>query len=233
MHRRLLTTTRVWFAIIFIVLIIALRHSSLSYLMTLETFTKKQLALVQLVHNHYGAAVLFYIMLYIIIVALAMPFSALCTMVGGFLFGVIPAVFYTNIGATIGATFFFLIIRFLLGNTLQERYKDKLKIFNEQMDRYGIFYLIAIHFIAVIPFFVVNILISMTRVSVWTFIWTTSIGILPSSFVYAFAGRQLGTLTHIRDIFSLPIFIAFGLLTILALIPIFIHWYSQSKEKKL
>ena len=117
------------------------------------------------------------------------------------------------------------MVRYVFGQTLQERYKEKLKWFNQQMEQYGIMYLIAIHLVAVIPFFVMNLLIGMTNVSLGTFIWTTSVGVLPGSFVYAFAGKQLTTITSVQDIFSFNILLAFAFLAALAMIPVIVQQY--------
>jgi len=48
----------------------------------------------------------------------------------------------------------------------------------------------------------------------------TSLGIIPGSFVFAFAGRQLGTINSLGEIASPPVLLAFTLLGLLALMPI-------------
>ncbi len=223
----LLRSLRVWLGILFIGLLIALRYSGVGEYISLESVQNQREHLILFVQSQYWLSVLTYIGLYIAIVASALPLAALCTVVGGFLFGILPSVLYTNIGATIGATIFFLMVRYAFGSSVQRHYQDKLAWFNEQMDRYGISYLIAIHFVAVIPFFIMNLLIGLTRVSLWTFIWTTSIGVLPGTFVYAFAGSQLATVHTLQDIFSFKILLAFGLLLLLALVPIAVQHYRR------
>ncbi len=218
-----------WLGIGFICLIIALRFSGVGGYITLEMIQEKRAQLEQFVSMHYLWSVFAYIIFYIAAAALALPLASLGTVVSGFLFGVIAGTIYTNIGATIGATIFFLLVRYSFGNSLQARYQKQLAWFNKQMDAYGISYLIAVRFLALIPFFVVNLLIGLTNVPLQTFIWTTSLGIIPGSFVYAFAGRQLATMTSLRDIFSLNILLAFALLASLALLPIIFQRYrSQS-----
>lgn len=216
---KLLRDIRIWVGILFICLIIALRFSGVIDHFTLAELQEKRLQLLDLVETHYFWAMFAYMGVYIAIVVLALPLAALTSIAGGFIFGVVPGTVYTNIGATLGATIFFLMVRHSFGVTLQETYKEKLHWFNEEMERYGVIYLLAIHFIAIIPFFVVNLLIGMTKVPLWTFIWTTSLGILPGTLVYAFAGQQLATINSMRDIFSAPLLIAFGLLAALAILP--------------
>ena len=219
--------------ILIIFLLIAIRYSGLNTHLTIQTIQQKRELLLYIVNHYYSYSVISYILLYILIVALALPLAAVCTITGGFLFGVFPAVIYTNIGATVGATFFFLFVRFFWGQTLQSRYKNSLKRFNRQMHKYGAFYLIAIHLVAIIPFFLVNVLIGLTNVSVFTFIWTTMLGILPGSFIYAFAGRQLASIESIKDVFSCNILLALILLAFLAILPVLIQQYREWGLKKL
>ncbi len=223
---QLLKSVRFWLGIGFVVLIIALRYSGLGDYITLETVQEKRMQLEQFVAMHYGWSVLLYIGMYIATVVLALPITILFMVTSGFLFGVVPATLYTAIGATIGATLFFLMVRYLLGNSLQEQYRDQFVWFNEQMRRYGISYLIAVRFLTFIPFFIENTLFGLMKVPVWTFVWTTSVGVVPGSFVYAFAGKQLATITSLQDIFSLPIMFAFALLAALALLPVIIQKFQ-------
>jgi len=217
---KILSNIKIWIGLLFIGLIIALRFTGVGDYFTLAALQEMRIYLMAFIDAHYIASVFMFIGFYIFIVTLALPLAALCTIAGGFFFGVIPATIYANIGATIGASLFFLLVRYLFGTAVQERYKDKLQWFNQEMEKYGVLYLIAIHFVVVIPLFVMNLLIGLTRVPFWTFVWTTSVGIIPGTLVYAFAGQQLTTISSLQDIFSFNILLAFGLLILLGLFPI-------------
>ncbi|MBH0186085.1 MAG: TVP38/TMEM64 family protein, partial [Nitrospira sp.] len=52
-----------------------------------------------------------------------------------------------------------------------------------------------------------------------TYVAATAIGIIPGSFVYAYAGRQLGTINSLKEIASPNVIGAFVLLGLLALMP--------------
>ncbi len=228
----ILKSTKFWIGIGFLGLLVALRYSGLGNYVTLEMVQAKRMQLELLVSTHYVWSVLIFLVWYIVIVILALPIVALSTIAAGFLFGVVPAVIYCNVGATCGATLFFLMVRYSLGDTLQARYKNKLVWFNEQMRRHGVYYLVFMRFFAMIPFFVENLLAGLSQVSAWTFAWTTSVGIIPGSFVYAFAGRQLTTVTSIRDVFTWKILLAFTLLALLAIMPVIVHRFRRVLGKE-
>jgi uncharacterized membrane protein YdjX (TVP38/TMEM64 family) len=60
----------------------------------------------------------------------------------------------------------------------------------------------------------------LTRITIGTFVAATAIGIIPASFVFANAGRQLGSINSLNEIASPRVLGAFALLGLLAVVPI-------------
>lgn len=212
-------------------LILLSQFSGIKDLISFDSLKQHRAYLLNLVETNYIIAALLYIIMYIVVTAFSIPIAAPLTIMSGFLFGVIPGVIYTNIGATIGATCTFLIFRHLIGNRVQATYKNKLASFNENIKFYGSNYLILARLIVIIPFFLVNILSAFTKIPLTTFIWTTSLGIIPATIVYAYAGKQLGSLETVQEIFSAKIIVAFSLLIMLGLLSLIIKRYLYRKNK--
>ncbi len=175
------------------------------------------------VKEHYVLSVFLYIISYTVVAALSLPVAVLFTLLGGSLFGALWGTLYAVVGATAGATIAFLMVRYVVGELVQERYKERLLAFNKELEVKGIFYLLSLRFFAVIPFFVINIVAGLTNISLRTFVLTTLVGILPGAFVYAYAGQTLALLESPKDILSVNIIIAFVLLGLLALVPVLIR----------
>jgi len=188
---------------------------------TFEELKKNSDVLKQFVHAHYIESVLVFI-LFFISTAFFVPGAIVATIAGGFFFGVVMGTIYVNIGSTTGATVAFLSARYLLGNWIQHRYAKQLMIFNEEIARHGSNYLIVLRIIPVLPFFIVNYLSGMTKISTKKFVLITSLSMLPGSVVYTFAGEELGTLRSPGDALSAKFFIAFGLLALFALLPVIV-----------
>lgn len=205
-----------------------IRVSGAGHYLTFENFLKHKDFLQNYVGAHYLLSVVLFIFLYISAVALSIPGSALLSMSGGFLFGTLAGIIYSNIGATTGALCIFLLTRHLLGTWLQRKYGTQLSKFNEEMERHGPNYLLTLRFIPIFPFFLVNIFGGLTRIPFRTFLWTTTIGILPGDAVYTFSGSQLGRISSVEDVFSLNMLIALLLLALFSLIPVL---YSHSRGK--
>ena len=170
--------------------------------------------------SHYSAAVGLFIVVYCIVVGLSLPGGAIMTLAGGFLFGSVLGTVYVNVGATVGATLAFLVARYLLRDWVEQKFGNRLGAIQEGFAKNAFSYLMTLRLIPLFPFFLVNLVSGLTRVSVTTYVVATSLGIIPGSFVFAYAGRQLGTINSLKEIVSPNVLMAFTLLGLLALLPI-------------
>jgi uncharacterized membrane protein YdjX (TVP38/TMEM64 family) len=138
---------------------------------------------------------------------------------GGFLFGAVLGTLFVNLGATTGATLAFLVSRYLLRDWVEQKFGKWLGPVQQGFSQNAFGYLMTLRLIPLFPFFVVNLVSGLTRMNVGTYVVATSLGIIPGSFVYAYAGRQLGTINSLKDIASPGVIGAFVLLGLLALVP--------------
>jgi uncharacterized membrane protein YdjX (TVP38/TMEM64 family) len=208
---------RVFLILFIIVMWIALWLSVENYI-NFDVLKKNSDVLKEFVHTHYIESVLIFILIFIS-TAFFVPVAIISTIAAGFLFGVVMGTIYVNIGSTIGATMAFLSARYLFGHRVQLRYEKQLKIFNEEIARHGLAYLFVLRITPVLPFFLINYLSGLTKISTKKFILITLLSMLPGSVVYTFAGQKLGMLRSPRDAFSFEIFIVFGFIALLVLLP--------------
>ena len=208
--------------VILLAVIIGLRLSGIGEFLTFESLQRNKDSLLAFVRDNAVTSVLIYILVYVAAIALNLPGGAVLTIAGGFLFGTFPAVVYVNIGATCGAALAFLSARYLLGSRLQESYGTQLVKFNKEMEQNGVRYLLTLRLVPVFPFFLVNFLSGLTRVPLSSFTWTTAIGIIPGTAVFAYAGHQLETVHSVGDIFTGKVLFAFLVLGIFMVAPVII-----------
>jgi uncharacterized membrane protein YdjX (TVP38/TMEM64 family) len=169
---------------------------------------------------NFAGAVAIFIVTYAVVTGLSLPGGVILTLAGGFLFGAVSATLFVNIGATTGATLAFLTARYLLRDTVERKFGKWLGPFQEGFAKNAFSYLLTLRLIPLFPFFVVNLVSGLTRVNVGTYVSATAIGIIPGSFVYAYAGRQLGSINSLKEIASPSVVGAFVLLGLLALAPV-------------
>lgn len=206
------------------IIVIAWYMDLYSYI-TLDSLHENRIFLEQGVATNYPKAVFIYLLIYVGIIALAIPGVPLLTMLGGFLFGFIPGALYASIGATIGTSISFIVIRYLLSNLIRGKYAQRLERFNEKVRAHGVAsYLLTMQIMGLIPYFVINALAALADVPFSTFLWTTFFGSLPILFIYSFAGRQLYLIESVHDIFSPTIIGLLVFLVVLGMIPLFLRF---------
>jgi len=62
---------------------------------------------------------------------------------------------------------------------------------NEGIQREGAFYVFGLRLVPLFPFFVVNVVLGLTKLKTWTFYWASQIGMIAGTAVYVNAGTQL------------------------------------------
>lgn len=156
---------------------------------------------------------------YVGVTALSLPGAAIMTLLAGALFGWVVGVLIVSFASSCGATLAFLVARFVLGESLQKKYGDKLQKINQGIEREGKFYLFTMRLIPAFPFFLINILMGLTKIPAVSFYWVSQLGMLAGTVVYVFAGTQLATIESLGDILSpglLAAFVALGVFPLAA-----------------
>jgi len=206
-------------------------YTGLHNYLTLASLHDNKVYLEETVAAHYYSSIFIYCIIYIVIISLALPGVPILTMLGGFLFGCIPAIAYASIAATVGATVSFLVIRYMLSAVIRGKYAQKLETFNEKISAQGVAsYLLTLQLMGLIPYFVINSLAALADVPLYTFVWTTFVGSLPIISIYSFAGKQLYKIESLQDIFSVPVIVVFVLFIVVALLPVFIRFSRRSVD---
>jgi uncharacterized membrane protein YdjX (TVP38/TMEM64 family) len=200
--------------------IAAFFYFDLGRFLSLTALKENRDSLLAFTDANFAAAVGIFIVAYAIVTGLSLPGAVILTLGGGFLFGATLATLFVNLGATTGATLAFLTARYLLRDTVEQKFGKWLGPFQEGFAKNAFSYLLTLRLIPLFPFFVVNLVSGLTRVNVGTYVAATAIGIIPGSFVYAYAGRQLGTINSLKEIASPNVIGAFVLLGLLALVPV-------------
>ena len=153
-----------------------------------------------MVAQHYWLAVLLYLVVFVTATITGLPITIVLTIAAGFLFGILLGSVYILLGVTFGAILMFLSVRYLIGDWIQGRYSDQLQHFNHEIDQYGARYLLVLQILPFTPTFFINVFTGLTTISLWTFIWTTTIGVLPGMLIYTWIGRQLHVIQSPQDI---------------------------------
>jgi pyruvate/2-oxoglutarate dehydrogenase complex dihydrolipoamide dehydrogenase (E3) component/uncharacterized membrane protein YdjX (TVP38/TMEM64 family) len=159
-----------------------------------------------------------YFLVYVLATALSIPGAVIITLAGGAIFGLWPGLLIVSFASTVGATLAFLASRFVLRDWVEARFGQRLADINAGVNREGGFYLFTLRLIPVVPFFLINLLMGLTRMKVWKYYWVSQLGMLAGTAVYVNAGTQLAQLDSVKGILSPALLGSFVLLGIFPLI---------------
>ncbi len=160
-----------------------------------------------------------FFLIYVAVTALSLPGATIVTLAGGAIFGLGWGLLLVSFASSIGATLAFLTARFLLRDSVQSRFGQRLADMDKGIQKDGAFYLFTLRLIPVVPFFVINLLMGLTKMKAWTFYWVSQLGMLAGTAVYVNAGTQLGQIESLQGILSpglLGSFVLLGLFPLIA-----------------
>ncbi len=215
---------------ILLISVIALNYyvSSLNIL-TLDNIKENRDQLITFVNNHLAVSVISFSIIYILSTSLALPGAAILSLTGGLLFPFPFSGFIVLTSATIGALINFLASRYLMKNFIKNKFKNSMNKINKEIDKNGNNYLLTLRLIPLFPFFLINLAMGLTDMPGIKFLAISFIGMIPGTFVYVYAGRNLATIDSVNDIFSQNVLLAFVLLGVFSLIPAI---YDKIKNNK-
>jgi uncharacterized membrane protein YdjX (TVP38/TMEM64 family) len=197
--------------------IAAFRYFELGQYLSLDYIQSSQEKFQALYLSHRALVIAAYMGIYIAVTALSLPGAAVMTLAGGGLFGLVAGTVAVSFASTIGATLACVVSRFLLREWVQNKFGDKLRVINDGIEKEGAFYLFSLRLVPIFPFFVINLLMGLTPIRLFTFFWVSQLGMLAGTVVYVNAGRQLAQIDSLSGILSPGVLISF---VILGLFPI-------------
>jgi len=202
----------------------------LGQFLTLDYLKSQREAFLEFYAENQLTTLLAYFAAYVAVAALSLPGATIMTLAGGAVFGLATGFVVISFASTIGATLAFLISRFVLRDTVQNKFKDKLQAINAGVEREGDFYLFTLRLIPLFPFFVINLVMGLTPMKAWRFYLVSQVGMLPGTIVYVNAGSQLGALESLSGILSPGLILSFALLGIFPLLAKKLVSFIQSRK---
>jgi uncharacterized membrane protein YdjX (TVP38/TMEM64 family) len=193
-------------------IVIGLKVINVGDYLTLSYMKESQQHFQELYREQSLTVLAVYAGIYILVTSLSLPGAAVMTLAAGALFGLVAGTVVVSFASTIGATLACFISRFILRDWVQGRFGDRLKTVNEGIENEGAFYLFTLRLIPVFPFWLINLLMGLTKMPLKTFYWVSQAGMLAATIVYVNAGRELGKIESLSGIFSPTLILSFILL---------------------
>lgn len=174
----------------------------LGQILSLENFKASQAEIVAAKDANPALYIAGFFFLYVAVTGLSIPGAAIMSLVAGALFGVVTGTLIVSFASTMGATLAFLSARYLLRDWVQARFGERLRAIDDGIEKDGAFYLFTLRLIPIFPFFVINLLMGLTRIKTPTFFWVSQLGMLPATIVFVNAGTQISRIESTAGLLS-------------------------------
>ena len=187
-HQRILAS-------IAVVVIIATLGMLAQQYTSLEWFVAEETHLRDAVDSHPVKSWLIGFALYICLSLI--PGTAGKSVVAGWFFGIWAGVLMVDLALTVAAMVTFFASRFIFREYVESRFGVHLVQFRHKTETQAGFYLLTLRFLHT-PFSFLNYAAGATNiVPARTFLWTTPLGLLPSTIIFVFAGTRVPALSVI------------------------------------
>lgn len=199
--------------------------------LSVESLREHRETLTSFRDDHYVLTMLTFVAVYTAIVTFSLPGAGLSSITGGFLFSLFPGVLLNMIAATIGATMIFLAARWGVGSALAQKMESSegaVKKIKDGIDENQWSVLFMVRLVPVLPFFLINLILSSVGVPLNRFVVSTFFGIIPGALVYTSVGSGVGEVLaqggtpNLGVIFEPHILLPILGLATLAALPIFL-----------
>lgn len=219
--------------LLIIVLIAIFRIFNLGDYLSLDYIKESQSKFKILYSEHRIAVIAGYMATYILATSLSLPGGAVMGLMAGALFGLITGTVAVSFASTIGATIASFVSRFILRDWIQSKFGDKLKTINKGVEKEGAFYLFTLRLIPAFPFWLINLVMGLTKMPLRRYYWVSQVGMLPGTIVFVNAGKELGKIDSLSGIFSPGLILSFVLLGLFPIITKKLLGFYKSRKGEI
>lgn len=188
-----------WIALAVFVLVIVALYFFAPQQLSLASLAKQEASLRQTYSDHPALFLIAAFFVYVTITGLSLPGAAVLSLTYGWLFGFWVALPLVSFASTLGASLAFLSSRYFLRDWVRARYQRWGEWLDKSFAKDGWFFLLTLRMVPQFPFFVVNLLMGLTPISLTTFWWASQLGMLPATCVFLFAGASSPSLQKMAD----------------------------------
>ena len=170
--------------------------------LTLEQLKASRDTLISLYADQPVKTALTFFGVYVLAAALSFPGASILTLAAGAMFGWAMGLLLVSFASSLGALLAFWVSRYLLRDLIEKRFGKLLQPVNEGLAKDGTFYLLTLRLVPLFPFWLINLLMGLTKLGARRFYIVSQIGMLVGTAVYVNAGTQLAAIDTAADVLS-------------------------------
>tara|TARA_Y100000996_G_scaffold406038_1_gene381926 strand:- start:464 stop:1159 length:696 start_codon:yes stop_codon:yes gene_type:complete len=134
---------------------------------------------------------IFFFSTYLFVATFSLPFALILGLLSGMIFEPVNAILLVSFASTIGATFAFLLSRYLFADIVRKKYIKQYQKIDKGFKKYNNYYIFALRMCILFPFFLINTVLGLTSTRVLNFYLISQIGMLPATIIIVNIGNSL------------------------------------------
>ena len=212
--------------LIFIIILFSAISIYFSNQLTIEDFRNNKLLIKDLIADNYILSVFLFFASCVIFINSPIPFAAIIKVLGGFFFGFYIGMAYNIIATVIACLVGFGISRYVFKEAFEQAYYERIKNVETEIEKNGFYYFMTLRLVMVVPYFLINIIAGISRISFKDYLLSTVLGVIPASLIYANGGNKLEQINSTAELFKSDVVISLSLVALFSMTPIMIKKYK-------
>ena len=199
-------------------------------ILSISNFQLHEEAIFVFVENNYILTVALFFLISSLFVNSPIPFATALELIGGYLFGLVNGVVFNCIAMILGSIVRYFIASYFFRDFIERRFSKSTERLKRNIEKYGISYLVSLRFALAVPYFFINYAAGSARMPFYKFLISTTIGVIPSAFIYAYGGSAIRSIGTMEDLFKPEVILVIVILVLFSLTPV---WVGHLKKQKI
>jgi len=204
-----------------IIAFIAFRYFEMDDFVSVDTLLENREKLIAFTERHYIPSIVIFMISNILLGAIGVPVFAVYTLAAGLIFGFLEGMILSISASIIGGYISFYLSRYAFSAYFRRKYHDRLEKIESKLQHKQFTYLLGLRLLPGFPYFLTNIIAGLSPIDEITFLYSTFLGIIPSTFLFIYCGHILREVSTIKEMLTVRNFwpvIGIALMAIIAII---------------
>ncbi len=182
------------------------------------------------IDSHYGIAVVLFFLLCAIFINSPLPLAAAMKILSGYFFGFYLGAVYNVCATLVACVVGFWLSRYACRNHFERLFYARLEAIEHEIERNGLYYFLSLRVAMVVPYFLINIVAGLSRLSFKDYLLSTLLGVIPASLIYANGGERLEHIRSAADLFEWHTAASLALMASASLLPVWLRRGSRQSN---
>ena len=166
--------------------------TGIHHFITFDKIKSNHTLILNYVHNHSIKSTLSFIIAYVVLAASSIPIAGVLTIASGLLFGTYLGTLYVVFSASLGSYIAFIAYKTALRTWVKSKMGEKLRHFEKGFHDNAFRYCFLLRLAPIFPFWTINMAMALLGMKQREYIISTTLGIIPCTWLYVYLGSQIG-----------------------------------------